>query len=55
MRQHKNELNVDFIGGTAPLFENINDRTVLKPTETKTFGGGAVVRYYKPSTKKTNR
>ncbi|HEY6144343.1 MAG TPA: dihydrofolate reductase family protein [Flavobacterium sp.] len=31
-----------------PLFENINDRTILKLTKTKTFSGGAVILYYEP-------
>ena len=37
------------IAGTGlPLFENINDRTVLKLIKTKTFSGGAVILYYEP-------
>lgn len=38
------------IAGTAllPLFENINDTTVLERTGTKTFSGGSVLLYYKP-------
>lgn len=36
-------------GSGLPLFENINDRTVLKLTKTKTFGSGAIVLYYEPS------
>jgi dihydrofolate reductase len=36
-------------GGGLPLFENINDRTVLKLTKTKTFSSGAVTLYYEPS------
>jgi dihydrofolate reductase len=35
-------------GGGLPLFENINDRTVLKLIKTKTFGGGAVILCYEP-------
>jgi dihydrofolate reductase len=35
-------------GNGLPLFENINDRTILKLTGTKTFGGGAVILYYQP-------
>ena len=35
-------------GSGLPLFENINDRTVLKLTKTKTFSGGAVTLYYLP-------
>lgn len=33
-------------GGGLPLFENMNDRTMLKLTKTKTFSGGAVILYY---------
>jgi dihydrofolate reductase len=29
-----------------PLFENINDRTVLKLTKTKTFTSGGIIHYY---------
>ncbi|MBL7740130.1 MAG: dihydrofolate reductase family protein [Chitinophagaceae bacterium] len=36
-------------GSGLPLFENINDRTVLKLIKTKTFRGGAVTLYYEPS------
>jgi len=37
------------IAGTGlPLFENINDRTILKLIKTKTFSGGAVILYYEP-------
>jgi dihydrofolate reductase len=35
-------------GSGLPLFENINDRTILKLIKTKTFGGGAVILYYEP-------
>ena len=35
-------------GSGLPLFENINNRTVLKKTKTKTFSGGAVTLYYQP-------
>lgn len=35
-------------GSGLPLFENINNRTVLKLTKTKTFSGGAVTLYYQP-------
>ena len=38
-------------GGRLPLFENINDRTVLNLIKTKTFRGGAVTLYYEPKTK----
>jgi dihydrofolate reductase len=37
------------IGSGLPLFENIKDRTVLKVIKTKTFGGGAITLYYKPT------
>lgn len=36
-------------GGNLPLFENLKDRTLLKLTKTKTFGGGAVTLYYQPT------
>jgi dihydrofolate reductase len=36
-------------GSGLPLFENINDRTILKLIKTKTFGGGAVTLYYEPT------
>src|SRR5690242_13657363 len=43
-------------GSGLPLFENINDRTVLKLIKTKTFSGGAVTLYYEPTNaKKTNQ
>ncbi len=38
-------------GGGMKLFENSNDRTILKLVKTKTFGGSAVLLYYE-STKK---
>jgi dihydrofolate reductase len=37
-------------GSGLPLFENINDRTVLKLIKTKTFNAGAVTLYYEPIT-----
>ncbi|HLL41594.1 MAG TPA: dihydrofolate reductase family protein [Segetibacter sp.] len=40
-------------GSGLPLFENINDRTILKLVQTKTFGGGAVTLYYEPTNEKT--
>ena len=40
-------------GGGLPLFENINDRTILKLIKTKTFSGGAVTLYYEPTNEKT--
>jgi dihydrofolate reductase len=36
-------------GSGLPLFENINDRTILKLIKTKTFSGGAVILYYEPT------
>jgi dihydrofolate reductase len=36
------------VGSGLPLFENINDRTILKLIKTKTFSGGAVTLYYEP-------
>lgn len=36
-------------GSSMPLFENVNERIVLKLIKTKTFGGGAVMLYYKPA------
>ena len=41
------------VGGGLPLFDNINDRTILKFVKTKTFSGGAVMLYYEPTNKKT--
>jgi dihydrofolate reductase len=38
-------------GSGLPLFENINDRTILKLIKTKTFSGGAVTLYYEPTKK----
>lgn len=32
-----------------PLFEDINDRTILKLIKTKIFGSGAVILYYEPT------
>ncbi len=40
-------------GSGLPLFENINDRTILKLIKTKTFSGGAVTLYYEPTNGKT--
>ena len=37
------------VGGGLPLFENINDRTILKLIKTKTFSGSAVTLYYEPT------
>jgi dihydrofolate reductase len=41
-------------GGGLPLFENINDRTILKLIKTKTFSSGAVTLYYEPTKKYVN-
>ena len=41
------------VGSGLPLFENINDRTILKLIKTKTFSGGAVMLYYEPTNEKT--
>ena len=38
-------------GSGLPLFENITDRTLLKLLKTKTFGSGAVMLYYEPTSK----
>jgi dihydrofolate reductase len=40
-------------GSGLPLFENINDRTILKLIKTKTFSVGAVTLYYEPTNEKT--
>ena len=40
-------------GSGLPLFENINDRTILKLIKTKSFGAGAVILYYEPTIQKT--
>jgi len=41
------------VGSGLPLFENINDRTILNLIKTKTFSGGAVTLYYEPTNEKT--
>jgi len=38
-------------GNGLPLFENINDRTILKLIKTKIFSSGAVNLYYEPAKK----
>ena len=38
-------------GSGLPLFENINDRTILKLIKTKTFSVGAVTLFYEPTKK----
>ena len=40
-------------GSGLPLFEDINDRTILKLIKTKSFSGGAVTLYYEPTNEKT--
>ncbi|MFA5326923.1 MAG: dihydrofolate reductase family protein [Prolixibacteraceae bacterium] len=40
-------------GSGLSLFENVNDRTILKLIKTKTFSGGAVTLYYEPTNEKT--
>ena len=43
-----------FIAGSGlPLFENTNDRTILKLIKTKTFSGGAVTHYYELTNERT--
>ena len=39
-------------GSGLPLFENMNDRTILKLTRMKTFKSGAVALYYEPENEK---
>ncbi len=40
-------------GSGLPLFENLNDRTLLKLTKTKTFNAGAILLYYEPANEET--
>jgi dihydrofolate reductase len=40
--------------GGMPLFKNLQERTVLKLLQTKTFRGGAVVFYYEPERERLN-
>ena len=40
-------------GSGLSLFENINDRTILKLLKTKTFSGGAITLFYEPTNEKT--
>jgi dihydrofolate reductase len=43
-------------GNGLRLFEKMHERTTLKLSTTKTFGGGAVIFYYEPTNEKiTNR
>jgi dihydrofolate reductase len=37
------------VGTGLPLFENINDRTILKLINTKIFSSGAIILYYQPN------
>ena len=39
------------VGKGLPLFKNINDKTILKLLNTKTFNSGSVVHYYEPTKK----
>jgi dihydrofolate reductase len=39
-------------GSGLPLFKNISERITLKLSNTKTFGGGAVILYYIPTSKR---
>ena len=38
-------------GSGLPLFENINDRTILKLIKTKTLSAGQIILYYEPTKK----
>lgn len=37
----------------SQLFENLNDRTVLKLMKTKAFSGGPIILYYEPTNERT--
>jgi dihydrofolate reductase len=39
------------VGNGLPLFKDINDRTILKLINTKTFSSGAITLYYEPTNK----
>ena len=41
-------------GSGLPLFEKINDRTILKLIKTKTFSGGAITLYYESTKEETD-
>ncbi|MFT3752083.1 MAG: dihydrofolate reductase family protein [Paludibacter sp.] len=41
-------------GSGLPLFENMNDRTILKLIKTKIFGSGAILLYYEPANENIN-
>jgi dihydrofolate reductase len=41
------------VGSGLPLFENINDRIILKLIKTKIFSGGAITLYYEPTNETT--
>lgn len=36
------------VGSGLPLFKNIQSQLILKLSQTKTFGSGAIILYYKP-------
>lgn len=36
-------------GKGSPLFDSVNERTILKLIKTKTFDGGSVILYYEPT------
>ena len=38
-------------GNGLPLFKNVSNKTILKLLKTKTFSGGAITLYYKPTNK----
>lgn len=38
-------------GKGSPLFDNVNERTILKLTKTKNFTNGAIILYYEPTVK----
>lgn len=40
-------------GSGLPLFKDISEKIMLKLIKTKTFGGGAVILYYEPTSEKT--
>ena len=40
------------VGGGLPLFKNIKNKISLKLFMSKTFGGGAIILYYKPAFKR---
>ena len=44
-------LHPTVVGSGLPLFKNISERIDLKLLKTKTFGCGAIVLYYEPTTR----